>query len=147
MSMIQREDRNSSINETLKGARILLAEDDEHIKGVLTFILEENGAIVDTVETGLESMLNAIKGNYHVVLMDLNLPVMDGETAVRKMRSSGYMGPVLALSAQDERVKRQSCIENGFDDYLTKPFQLDDLIGKLIHWKNAGSANDQRVIH
>ncbi len=147
MSTMQREEHNSPINESLKGTRILLAEDDEHLKGVLTFILEESGATVDTVETGLESLLNAINGNYHVVLMDLNLPVMDGETAVRKMRNSGYMGPVLALSAHDEQLKRKSCIENGFDDYLTKPFQLDDLIERLIYWKNVGSANDHRVIH
>ncbi len=147
MSAIHREQSISPNHQHLKGARILLAEDDEQLKGVLTFILEENGAVVDTVETGLESMLNAIQGNYHVVLMDLNLPVMDGETAVRKMRNSGYMRPVLALSAHDERMKRQSCLESGFDDYLSKPFQLDDLIERLIHWRNAASSNDQRVIH
>jgi DNA-binding response OmpR family regulator len=147
MSALQRENSNDRPTQDLAGTRILLAEDDEHIRDFLTFLLAENGAIVDSVETGVESMLNALSGRYHLVLMDLNLPIMNGETAVKKLRDSGYVRPILAMSAQDEQIRKSECIDQGFDDFLSKPFHLDELIQKLVYWKNADSGRDQRMIH
>jgi DNA-binding response OmpR family regulator len=147
MSALHLEKDIGRSNQSLAGTRILLAEDDEHIREFLTFLLEENGATVDAVETGVESMLSALSGPYHLVLMDLNLPVMNGQTAVKKMRNSGFVRPILAMSAHDEETKKNECIDQGFDDYLSKPFQLDELIQKLVYWKNAASNLDQRVIH
>lgn len=122
--------------QKLSGARILLAEDDESIRSFLKFLFEMEGAQVNAVETGVETLVALQEEQYHLILLDLNLPVLNGEQAMLKLRRAGFAGPILAMSAYTESEKRQNCLEKGFDDYLTKPFDIDEMVDRLAVWKN-----------
>jgi DNA-binding response OmpR family regulator len=122
--------------QKLSGARILLAEDDESIRSFLKFLFEMEGAQVNAVETGVETLVALQEEQYHLILLDLNLPVLNGEQAMLKLRRAGFTGPILAMSAYTESEKRQNCLEKGFDDYLTKPFDIDEMVDRLAVWKN-----------
>ncbi len=147
MNALHLESNQNQEPLVLKDTRILVAEDDQSIREFLTFYLEMNGAMVEAVETGVESLVTALEGNFHVVLMDLNLPVMNCESTLLKMRSSGFNRPVLAVSAYHESDRKQKCMDIGFDDYITKPFDLDHLIEKLVFWKNKRIHPLDQVIH
>jgi CheY-like chemotaxis protein len=139
-------DENES-QQLLRGTSILIAEDDEHIREFLTFYLESCGATVSSAENGLESFLKALDGKFNVILMDLNLPVMNGIASIKKMRAAGYVGPVIAMSANDEKSKSLECIQGGFDDFVSKPFDLDLVVKKLVYWKNNLLKSELRVLH
>jgi CheY-like chemotaxis protein len=79
--------------------------------------------------------------------MDLNLPVMNGINAIQKMRAAGYAGPVIAMSANDDKSKTKECIQNGFDDFVSKPFDLDLMVKKLVYWKTNLNKKELRVLH
>lgn len=132
-------------NKKLNGTRILLAEDDESIRSFLKFLLELHGASVDAVETGVESLVAIQEGVYHLIMLDLNLPALNGEQAMQKIRRAGYTGPILAMSAYTESEKRQRCLELGFDDYLTKPFDIDVMVNRLAQWKNRSLGEENSI--
>ncbi len=116
----------------LRGKKILLA-DDEYIHRVLIkAILEQLGVDVDTVETGKEAVALACKGDYQLVLMDVQMDGVDGLEATRRIRSfekkqGGHIG-IIALTALALPGDRERCIQAGMDDYLPKPVQREELI-------------------
>ncbi|WP_323756834.1 ATP-binding protein [Roseivirga sp.] len=114
--------------------KILLAEDNKINSKLICLILERMGYIPDLAKTGLEALSQMLDNSYDVILMDVQMPAMDGIEATRKIRelnlnSSPYIIGISA-SAFDEDVK--NAIENGMDDYLIKPIKLDALRNKLI---------------
>lgn len=111
--------------------RLLVVEDDVAIQGFLKRALSQAGYQVDTVHDGRTAELKASEGIYDALIIDLGLPDMDGLNLIAKCRSQGTSAPVLILSARrtvDERVKG---LEQGGDDYLTKPFALAELLARL----------------
>ena len=111
--------------------RLLVVEDDMAIQGFLTRALSEAGYQVDTAYDGRTAELKALEGIHDALIVDLGLPDMDGLNLIAKCRSQGTSAPVLILSARrsvDERVKG---LEQGGDDYLTKPFALAELLARL----------------
>lgn len=117
--------------------RILLAEDNQINAVLATSILRGSGHDVDLAGNGTEALTALNAGTYDIVLMDMHMPVMDGLTATRQIRSTGNAHadlPIVALTANAMRADRETCIEAGMDDFLTKPFNPDDLRAVIARW-------------
>jgi len=111
--------------------RLLLVDDDVAIQGFLKRALLESGYQVDTASDAKTAEIKALEGVHDAFIIDLGLPDMDGLDLIVKCRAQGISAPVLILSARrsvDERVKG---LEQGGDDYLTKPFALAELLARL----------------
>jgi CheY-like chemotaxis protein len=119
---------------SLAGLRILLVEDSPDNRVLIVNYLKKTGAAVLTAENGLEGVKVATQNLPDVVLMDVQMAVMDGHTATRKLRSSGFSKPIIALTAHAMREERDKCFESGCTDFLTKPIQRDHLIEVLSRY-------------
>lgn len=123
----------------LEGIQVLLAEDGLDNQRLISFVLRKAGAEVKVVENGqlaYDAALDAVERGsvYHVVLMDMQMPVLDGYSAVAKLREADYQGVIVALTAHAMVGDRQKCIEAGCNDFATKPINrhhLIQLIGEL----------------
>ncbi|HTV10019.1 MAG TPA: response regulator transcription factor [Candidatus Aquilonibacter sp.] len=111
--------------------QLLLVEDDREIQEFLRHALTEAGYRVDVAADALTAERLAAEGRYNVLIVDLGLPDMDGIALILRLRQLGVQSPVLILSARrtvDDRVRG---LEQGGDDYLTKPFALAELLARL----------------
>ena len=112
----------------LEGKRLLLIEDAPDNRVLISRYLSRAGANVDTEENGLSGSDRAMKESYDVILMDIQMPVMDGFTAIKRLRDSGYSKPVVALTAHAMTGYRELCLKNGFTEHLSKPIHRSALI-------------------
>lgn len=145
---VEAQTTNQSLEETttttmlpLDGRRVLLAEDGPDNQRLLSFVLNKAGAIVTVVENGLlaiEACLAAIEKDepYDTVLMDMQMPVLDGYKATSRLRSLGYEGSIIALTAHAMDGDEEKCRSAGCSDYSTKPINRDQLITKIAKSKN-----------
>ena len=124
----------------LNGLRILLVDDSEDNREIVQYYLNETGAVLDFAVNGKEGVEKAIAGNYRLVLMDLQMPIMDGYKAVRELRRRGYSKPIIALTAHAMKEVRKRTIESGFDDHLPKPIDRE----LLLHLISKFSAENYR---
>ena len=115
----------------LAGANILIAEDQGDILEMLGVLLTGEGAVVTAVENGALAVECAQKRKYDLVLMDLQMPVLDGYEATAKIRSLGFKGPIFALSAHALDEHKRRSMSAGFDDHITKPVESASLIAYL----------------
>ena len=111
--------------------RILLVEDDADLAAMLHLALARTGHIVDLAVTGAQALWMASAAGYDVVLLDVNLPDHDGFEVCRRLRSGKVWTPVLFLSARSEVPDRVAGLDAGGDDYLVKPFALEELHARL----------------
>jgi two-component system OmpR family response regulator len=113
--------------------RILVAEDDRRLADVLEQSLSEAGWEVEVVHDGRAAHGRALPGglSYDVLLLDWMLPGMDGVSVCRRLRETGLTTPVLMLTARDAVRDRIDGLDAGADDYLSKPFDLDELLARL----------------
>jgi len=135
----------------LSGLRILLAEDGIDNQRLISFVLRKAGAEVTIVENGqlaVEAATTAASEGsaYDAILTDMQMPVMDGYAAVKKLRESGYQGIIIALTANAMVGDRQKCVAAGCDDFATKPIRrkpliqlVRDLVDKSAAEQTAGS--------
>ncbi|RZA25670.1 MAG: response regulator [Proteobacteria bacterium] len=124
---------------TLDGIRILLAEDAPDNQLLITHILESSGAEVEVVGNGRDAVDHALAGGYHLVLMDVQMPILSGHEASQELRARGYCGPIVALTAHAMVEERQRSHDLGYDDYLTKPIDSLKLIQSIrMHAKKQG---------
>ena len=120
--------------------RVLLVDDDEHILDFLGLALRDEGYTVTTARHGAEALDVLRREPPHVIILDLWMPVMDGEQFLREYRAlPGPHAAVIALTAAQYDPNRSAGVEA--DDFLTKPFSLDSLIGLV--GRHAGQANSQ----
>jgi len=127
-----RNEERGAEDPDLRGVRVLLAEDTEEIRLVVIRFLEKAGASVDVAVNGVEAIKRASEADYDVVLMDLQMPVMDGYDATERLRTWGYRRPIIALTAHAMREERERCLRSGFDDHLTKPVERQSLLREVI---------------
>ena len=129
--------RQSARPNALAGLRVLLAEDGPDNQLLIKTLLARAGAQVEIAENGrlaVEKARAAGPGGFDVVLMDMQMPEMDGYEAVGALRESGYGGPIVALTAHSMAGDRDKCVEAGCDDYLTKPVDPGRLIDVAAKW-------------
>lgn len=110
--------------------RLLLIEDEPDLRTGLVCALRRSGYSVDMAEDGDEGLFKALETDYDVVVLDVMLPRMDGWTVLTKLRETKAT-PVLMLTARDRTADRVRGFDTGADDYLVKPFELDELLARL----------------
>lgn len=120
----------SPMNE-LKDLKILLVEDFVDNQIMIKALLTHHGAEVDIAVNGEEGVRKALAGFYDIVLMDIQMPVLNGYQAVIKLRQEGYGGPIIALTAEAMNYELERCLQAGFDDYIPKPIHRMDLISLI----------------
>jgi two-component system copper resistance phosphate regulon response regulator CusR len=111
--------------------RILLVEDDPRVAGFVAKGLREQAYAVDVARDGGQALYQAAINDYDLVILDILLPVKDGHTVCRELRSSGFRAPILMLTARDAVDDRVCGLDAGADDYLTKPFDFKELLARL----------------
>ena len=113
------------------GAGIVIAEDDRAVRESLTRALELEGYSVTAVGDGAAALEVAARPGVDLLILDLGMPNVDGLTVCRRLRSAGSRLPILVLTARTEVSDRISGLDAGADDYLPKPFSLDELFARL----------------
>ena len=122
--------------EALLGMRILIVEDSEEIRFMLRLLLESVGAVVEEAADGEEGVLKALQGEgYDLLIMDIQMPRLNGWEATRLLRKKGLRTPILALTAHAMFEKQRRCYEAGFDGHIAKPFECTHLIAELQQYK------------
>ena len=112
-------------------ARILVVDDGPENRELVTLVIEENGLQVEQAENGLIGLEKTLHGGFDVVLMDIQMPVMDGLTATRTIRERGLTLPIFALTAHAMKGFEQEILDAGFTSYLTKPIDIDKMMQAL----------------
>jgi PAS domain S-box-containing protein len=123
----------SNQHTRLDGVKILLVEDGLDNRVLVGRILSVAGAEVDTASNGKEALDKVNDKNYDILLMDLQMPVMDGYEATSTLRQGGYSKPIIALTAHALKEERQRCLVSGFDDHVRKPIDRSALINCIAH--------------
>ena len=113
------------------GAHLVVAEDDRAVRESVTRALELEGYVVTAVTEGIAALEAATGSGVDLLLLDLGMPNMDGLTVCRRLRSAGSRLPILVLTARTEVSDRVSGLDAGADDYLPKPFSLDELLARV----------------
>jgi two-component system, sensor histidine kinase and response regulator len=125
----------------IRGARVLLAEDNEINQQVAEEILQQAGLVVRIANNGKEAVEMVKAGNFDVVLMDLQMPVMGGFEATQEIRRDERFQdlPIIAMTAHAMGGDREKSVEAGMNDHLTKPIDPDQLISELVKWVKPGN--------
>ena len=112
-------------------SRVLLVEDDEHLAEGMAFNLRNTGYDVETVGSGEEALETIERGPFDLVLLDLMLPGIDGLEVVRRLRRAGSTKPILIITAKNRADDTIAGLDAGADDYITKPFDLEELLARI----------------
>lgn len=120
--------QNGTASPALTDMEILVVEDSVPTQELLKYFLTKNGANVNIAVNGLDAVEYCSKKEYDVVLMDIQMPVLDGYAATRRLRDRGYTKPIVALTARAMTEERLKCHESGFDGFITKPVARDILV-------------------
>jgi len=128
--------KNTLSQNAVRGAHLLLAEDNDVNQKVAIEILSQAGVTVDIANNGREAVTLAQANKYHIVLMDIQMPEMDGYSAARAIRerTGNETLPIIAMTANAMKGDREKCLAAGMDDYITKPVSRDSLFGALKKW-------------
>jgi DNA-binding response OmpR family regulator len=111
--------------------RLLVVEDNKQLASLITKLLDENGFTVDAVETVDAALAALDTATYSLILLDLSLPGGDGTDILRAVRRRGQGIPVLVATARADVMQRVHTLNQGADDYLVKPFSLDELLARV----------------
>jgi two-component system OmpR family response regulator len=111
--------------------RVLVVEDDARMAAAIRRGLRSEGIVADIAATGTEALEMARAGEFDGVVLDLMLPDVDGFETCRQLRQSGVWAPIIMLTARDSVEDRVRGLDEGADDYLTKPFSLAELLARL----------------
>lgn len=112
-------------------ASILVVEDEEKIRAALTDFLEFHGFRVTEALDGLEAERAVAEGQFDLILLDLMLPKISGEQLCQKWRCEGLQTPIIMLTAKGQEKEKVTGLNLGADDYITKPFSLEELLARI----------------
>jgi PAS domain S-box-containing protein len=131
------EDTNVSVTEALRGMRVLVAEDNKVNQMIINTLLSAAGINVTVTNNGIEALDTLRKASFDLVLMDIQMPEMDGLTATAQIRSDPRYAdlPIVALTANVGAEYEAECIKAGMNGYLTKPVDMEKLYGALVKWR------------
>lgn len=121
-------DDSEKRHDQLKEKRILLVEDNEFNMFLAETYLKRNGAIVEKAGDGQEAVEKAESGKFDLIVMDIQMPIMDGKEATRKLRHKGNTTPIIGCSAHALEAEKNECLALGMNAYITKPFEENQLI-------------------
>lgn len=115
----------------MENVKVLIVDDEPNIRDLLSTSLRFAGFSVHAVANGTEAVNAAEKGNPDIILLDVMLPDMNGFSVTKKLRSMGINCPILFLTARDETEDKITGLTVGGDDYMTKPFSLDEIVARI----------------
>ncbi len=139
---------SDSSSVILEGYEILVVEDSQDNQELIKTLLQKTGAKTYFAGDGVEGVQKALRRRYDVILMDIQMPKMDGHQAVRELRSKGFMGPIVALTAHAMKEERLRAVESGFSHFLTKPIDrkdLTELLSRLYQSRKRDTAKESHV--
>jgi DNA-binding response OmpR family regulator len=113
------------------GARVLLVEDDKELSALLDRLLTGEGYAVSIARDGQEGLHRGLVGEWDVLVVDRGLPAIEGLDLVARLRARGVVAPVLVLTARDTVADRVEGLDAGAEDYLGKPFEVEELLARL----------------
>lgn len=131
---------------SVAGSRILLAEDNLFNQQVASEILQDEGFVIEIANNGKEALDMALARPYDLVLMDMQMPVMDGLEATREIRKhkNSETLPILAMTANASQADRELCVSAGMNEHITKPIDPEKLFAALLRWIKPGSGQTLR---
>jgi PAS domain S-box-containing protein len=118
----------------LKNRHVLVVDDVVDNQNLVSLFLKKSGVEVDVAGNGKEALNKIENSSYDVILMDMQMPVMDGYSATKILRERGFKKPIIALTAHALKEETDRCLEVGCDEYLSKPFLKDELLSKISHY-------------
>ncbi|MEI7430909.1 MAG: response regulator, partial [Betaproteobacteria bacterium] len=130
------------IRQHYQGYRILLVDDEPLNLEIAEFLMEESGLIVDTAKNGALAVRLAKEHNYALILMDMQMPVLDGLEATQQIRAlpSYWNTPIVAMTANAFVEDKALCLAAGMNDFLIKPFDPEKLFSVLLKWFKRATA-------
>jgi CheY-like chemotaxis protein len=134
VEVVLSEPAENVLRRDYAGTRVLLVEDEPINQEVTTFMLEHVGLTVDVAEDGIEAVERAQRGKYQLILMDMQMPRLDGLDATRRIRViPGYANlSIIAMTANAFAEDRERCMEAGMSDFITKPLPAPELYKALL---------------
>lgn len=126
--------------------KILIIEDDKRISRILQIELQHYGYLVELAYTGAEGLERAKKEHYSLILLDLMLPEMDGERVCEEIRRVSEV-PIIVTTAKDKVLSKVNLLDLGADDYLTKPFEMEELYARMrVAMRNKKSYREEEFL-
>ncbi|MEP6763105.1 MAG: response regulator transcription factor [Gemmatimonadaceae bacterium] len=129
-----------------RGQKILIAEDDVQVASWLKRVFEEDGHIVEVAHTGVTALETALASNFALIVIDLDLPELDGMSVVRKVRTAGRHGPVLIMTAAHSDEDVEKGLDAGADDFLIKPVSVQVLRARARASMRRSSSTAPQVV-
>ncbi|MBD1379888.1 response regulator transcription factor [Metabacillus arenae] len=111
--------------------KVLIIEDETKIARIIKLELEHEGYKVETAETGITGLEKFSNEQWDLVLLDIMIPKLNGMEVLRRIRASGDMTPIILLTARDSIPDKVSGLDHGANDYITKPFQIEELLARI----------------
>ena len=126
---------------------ILLVEDEEKLARMVELELRYEGYEVEKAFDGRTGLERALSGSFDLVLLDIMLPQLSGMEVLRRLRKEGVQLPVIMLTARDSVVDKVSGLDSGADDYITKPFAIEELLARIrAALRKRGSGDRKSVV-
>lgn len=126
--------------------RLLLAEDEEMMADAVIAFLSYHGHQVDWAEDGLITLQKAQKNEYDCLILDVMMPGMDGVSVLQELRTGGNLAPAIFLTAKSELADKRQGFQAGGDDYLTKPFAMEELVMRVQAITRRGQSMDTSML-
>jgi len=116
------------------GGRVLLVEDNDVNQMLAAEVLRDAGYLVEVAGDGLQALEAVARADWDLILMDVQMPNLDGFEATQRLRAQGMAMPIIAMTANAMAGDRERCLAAGMDDYLSKPLDLDELVVRVDRW-------------
>ena len=131
LTVDDRVTEKTSPSKALKDLKILLVDDSPDNRMLISLYLTKEEALVTQAFSGAEAIELAMREHFDVVLMDIQMPILDGHQTTRKLRELGYRMPIVALTAHAMKEEREKAKQSGFTEFLTKPINRVELVEVL----------------